>query len=333
MGKVYSCALALLLCARLGAATAAPAALTSGGEFRYTVCLGNLRPAGFVTLRKAVRLTLPENFAFAFRFRGEAPPATLELKVVDTAGNVWWRRWPRGAPPAVWQTTVARRSRLAHAWGPDPDRGPRDVVAIEIALSGGEPGAGTLWFDDLVLEPREPVTPNGVVPQVTASSARPDAPPERVVDGDGVTPWRSDVVPDPQWLRLDFGRNHEYGGLVIDWDPDDYAVAWGVEVSIDGETWQRVQSTEKGKGGRVYVYMPDTECRFVRLVLERSSRGLGFAISEMAIEPVAFSESRNASRVLAKSIFAYRARGTSSSSARDVTVLAVHLDRMTRSNA
>ena len=101
-------------------------------------------------------------------------------------------------------------------------------------------------------------------------------------------------MPDPQWLTLDFGQNREYGGLIIEWDPEDFAVAYGVEVSSDGAAWQRVFHTETGKGGRVYIYMPDAESRFVRLVLERSSRGRGFGIADIAVKPVPFSESPNA---------------------------------------
>ncbi len=189
---------------------------------------------------------------------------------------------------------VVRRSRLAHAWGRDAGPGPREAVAIEIAVSGGEPGRGTLWLDDLVLEPREPLVPNGIVPRATASSALPGRGPEAAVDADPATRWHGDAVADPQWLALDFGRNHEYGGLAVDWDPVDYPVAYGVEVSADGASWSRVFSTDTGKGGRAWIYMPDTESRFVRLALERSSRGLGFGVAGVTVEPVAFSESPNA---------------------------------------
>lgn len=81
--------------------------------------------SGFVILRKEVRLPLPENFAFTFRLRGEAAHGTLEFKVVDAGGNVWWRRWPRFAFPLAWQQLDVRRSRLTHAWGPGGDLGPR----------------------------------------------------------------------------------------------------------------------------------------------------------------------------------------------------------------
>ncbi|HKA28357.1 MAG TPA: discoidin domain-containing protein [Candidatus Binatia bacterium] len=264
----------------------------TGSSLRLDYNLAN--SSGFVILRKEVRLPLPENFAFTFRLRGEAAKGTLEFKVVDASGNVWWRRWPRYAFPLVWQQVEVRRSRLTRAWGPGRDGELREAVAIEIAVSGGKSGPSTLWIDDLTFQPREPVSADGIVPHVEASSFQPGFEPQGAVDASPATRWKSEPVPDPQWLTLDFGRNREYGGLVVDWDPEDFAVAYGVEVSADGMAWQRVFHTETGKGGRAYIYMPDAESRFVRLVLERSSLGRGFGITGIAVPPVSFSESPNA---------------------------------------
>lgn len=250
--------------------------------------------SGFVILRHEVRRPLPENFAFRFRLRGQAPRGTFEFKLVDPDGNVWWRRMPGFTLPRGWQTILMRRSRLTHAWGPDADAGPRAVAAIEIAMSGGEPGPGTLWLDDLALEPREPIVADGAAPVVTASSTRPGSDPARAVDGAPATSWKSAPEDATAWLMLDFGRNRELGGLVLDWDPTDHAVAYAVETSLDGTTWTPAFRTETGKGNRAWIYMPDTEARFVRLDLQRSSRGRGFGVANVAVKPVQFSDSPNA---------------------------------------
>ena len=63
----------------------------AGSALRLDYNLAN--SSGFVILRKEVRLPLPENFAFTFRLRGAAPRGTLEFKIADSDGNVWWRRW------------------------------------------------------------------------------------------------------------------------------------------------------------------------------------------------------------------------------------------------
>ena len=230
--------------------------------------------SGFVIVRKALRLPLPENFAFTFRLRGEAAARTLEFKLVDAGGNVWWRRWRDFAFPRTGSADV-RRSRLTYAWGPAATSGRAKRSRIEIAISGGEAGPGTVWIDDLVLEAREPVERRTASPAghrvELAARARARARRRRRRRRAGGASGARPAVAD-----LDFGRNREYGGLVIDWDPDDYAIAYGVEVSTDGAAWQR-RSTPTGNGGRDYVYMPDAESRYVRLDLERSSRGAATA--------------------------------------------------------
>ena len=263
-----------------------------GSAIRVDYDMG--RAGSFVILRKTVDLALPGNFAFSFRLRGEAPRATLEFKVVDGAENVWWRRYPDFAFAPAWQPMVVRRSRLLHAWGPRNGGGPREARAVEIALNGGAGGAGTFWVDRLVLEPREPAVPDGQVPAVSASSFRPGFEPARVADGSPATGWKSAPQPGLQWLQLDFGRAREYGGFAIDWDAVDYAVAYEVQASSDGNEWRTVHRTSTGTGGRDYVYTPDAESRYVRLALEGSSRGRGFGVADVAVEPVEFSESPNA---------------------------------------
>src|SRR4029450_8683198 len=84
-----------------------------------------LATGGFVILRKEVKLPLPENVAFSFRLRGEAPRSTFEFKVVEPDGNVWWRRWSNFAFPRDWQPMIVRRSRLGFGGGPGDGGGAR----------------------------------------------------------------------------------------------------------------------------------------------------------------------------------------------------------------
>ena len=78
-----------------------------------------------------------------------------------------------------------------------------------------------------------------------------------------------------QWIALDFGVSAEYGGLIVDWDAEDYATAFDLDASIDGTQWTTVHSTERGNGGRDYLYLPDSESRFLRLRLHRSQPRAG----------------------------------------------------------
>jgi len=76
-------------------------------------------------------------------------------------------------------------------------------------------------------------------------------------------------------------------------DPLDFATAYRVQVSDDAETWTTSYVVAAGNGGRDWVYMPDAESRYVRLALERSSRGHGYGIVSVAVQPLEFSDTPN----------------------------------------
>ncbi len=246
---------------------------------------------GYVIVRRSVSLPLPENWAFSFWLRGAGKSNGFEFKLVDARGrNVWWRRERDFAFPTDWQQMTVRRSRMTRAWGEGPLK---QVGAIELAIPAGEGGSGFFLVEDLRFEQREPAGPDGLAPEVTASTSEPDHPPGPVLEDDHHAGWRSEPLPREQWLLLDFGRNRELGGLVIDWDKEDWATAFEVQVSNDAAAPTTAYRTTTGRGGRDYIYMPDAESRFVRLLLQRSSRGRGYGITRLRVEPVDFSASPN----------------------------------------
>jgi len=248
---------------------------------------------GFVIARKEVSLDLPANYRFAFRLRGEAPPNDLEFKLVDPSGaNVWWCKQRRYEFPTTWQRVVIRKPQLAFAWGPVGGGTPSRVGALEIAISAASGGRGTVWIDDLRLEEREPPERNPAPPRVSASSSLAGRGPERVVERDRSTSWHSEPG-ERQWLQLDFGKPREYGGLIIDWEGEDYAVAYRVESSDDGVEWTQAYEAEQAAGARDYVYLPEGESRYLRIAMTRSARGNGYAIARIQVAPFEFSASPN----------------------------------------
>jgi hypothetical protein len=253
----------------------------------------DLGAGGYVIVRKKVALELPANYAFSFLLKGEGRPNNFEFKLLDASGkNVWWRSQRDVTFPTDWQRTTIRKSRFTFAWGPSA-RELKETSAIEFAISAGEGGSGSVWIDDLTFEAREPAIGTDVPPTVQASSSLPGSEPRAMLDADAATRWRSEPTPREQWVLLDFGRNNEYGGLAIAWDGEDYARAYDVLSSNDGQQWTTVYSTSTGHGGRAYVYLPDSESRFLRLDLGRSSRGQGYGIAELTVKPVAFAASPN----------------------------------------
>ncbi len=262
-----------------------------GQALRIDYDLGN--GSGYVIVRKAFSLSVPRNFAFTFDLLGEGLRNNLEFKLVDPSGrNVWWWRQRDLIWPTSWQNMTVRRSRLELAWGTSPTVTLQKVGVIEFAITSGEGGSGSVWIDELGFEERPVPAIDGGTPTAEASSWRPGDEAARAVDGTNGG-WHSDSVLEEQWIALDFGVSSEYGGLVVDWDPDDWATAFDVESSIDGKQWTKVHSTERGNGGRDYLYLPDSESRFLRLALHRSSRGQGYGIRALRVQPIAFSISPN----------------------------------------
>jgi hypothetical protein len=248
---------------------------------------------GEIIVHKPFPIALPENYAIALALRGAAPPNVLELRLVDRSGkNVWRFRDPEFRFPETWRTLRVKRRRFEFAWGPATDRFP-ELGLLEFVIARGTGGHGTLWIDDLRLEPLPPDRPHAGPPVLTASSALPGRGPERLLDESAGSAWHSAGNRKPQWLRLDFGERREYGGLVIDWDPEDHATAYSIERSDDGRRWHRVYTVIRGNGRRDYIPLPESESRFVRLSLERSRRGKGFGIRRIEVAPVDFSASPN----------------------------------------
>ncbi len=251
--------------------------------------------AGYVLVHKALPLALPENYAFSFDIRGEAPRNDFEFKLVDRSGkSVWWRRLRDFAFPSSWEHQVIRKPRIEFAWGPAHGGELKQVGAIEFGISAGSGGGkGSVWIDTLAFEQREPASAYNHTATVLASTSLPGHEPELILDQDPATSWHSGTVAPGQWVIIDFGKTREYGGLVIDWDESDFAIAYEVQVSDDQQSWTTAYTSTAGNGGRDYIYMPDAESRYVRLKLQQSSIGSGYGIRDVTVKPFEFSASPN----------------------------------------
>ncbi|HEV8195575.1 MAG TPA: discoidin domain-containing protein, partial [Gemmatimonadales bacterium] len=246
---------------------------------------------GYAIARRATAIDLPANYAFSFWIRGEAKPNTLEFKLIDRSGdNVWWYTEPDRVFDGAWHRIVVRKRQIRFAWGPAGGGDLVHVAAIELVITAGRGGgAGRVWFDDLTLTPMSETGPYDLTPRVTASSAVPGHPAAALLDGDSTSSWRAAGARAS--VTLDFLRSREYGGATLLWDgpaPASYA-AW---TSDDGAAWQRVARQAGAPGSRSYLYLPDTESRFLRLDVAGGRGRPG--LREVRIEPLEWSASRNA---------------------------------------
>lgn len=270
-------------------AEGAPGARALRFDFRF------VKGGGYAVARRAVDLVLPENYAFVMRVRGAAPKENLELKLIsqdglpagDTAENVWWcnRRdfeFPRG-----WQTLVTKKRQIGFAWGPMGGGEVRHVTAIEIAVTAGSGGQGTVWLDDLELRPLPP--PGAAVrPIVSASSARTGHPASLAVDADSTSYWWAKAAERRPSLTLDLQGERELGGLVIDWVPEHRAQRYTIEIASEPNAWQLARACRGGGQTRDFIRLPETDARYLRITCGEPPVAQGCAIARVRLMPIAW---------------------------------------------
>ncbi|MBN1154340.1 discoidin domain-containing protein [candidate division KSB1 bacterium] len=255
-------------------------------KFDYEFTAGT----GYCGIQKQFPTELPENYEFSFYLKADAEINNLEFKILDRSGdNVWWRIFRNYEFPRIWQKITIKKRDIDFAWGPVEDRSLSSFDKVEFIVSSVTGGKGTIFIDELVfLNKPEPVKPTAN-PLLTVSSAHKSA--HFMMDDDGRTAWKSALQPDSQRIDIDLKQVSEFGGLIIVWDQDDYARIYDILLSDDGVTWEIVYKVTHGKGGRSYVYLKDSEARYLRLRLHESSHGQGYSIRELTIKDIDFSES------------------------------------------
>jgi hypothetical protein len=124
---------------------------------------------GHVLVHKDLPLKLPENYAFSFYLRAEAPTNHAEFKLIDPSGqNVWWHQKRHFSFPQAWRQVTVKKRHFTFVWGPAGGGELKETGAIEFAISVDKGGKGSVWIDDLQFEKREPVRPYELKPVVRA---------------------------------------------------------------------------------------------------------------------------------------------------------------------
>jgi len=244
---------------------------------------------GYAVVHHDLNLDLPENYAFSFRVRGKSRPNHLEFKLIDSTGdNVWWNVRRDVNFSDAWQTFTIKKRQIQFAWGPKGGGEITHVAAIEFSVTAGQGGKGTVWLDELELRPLPPPNAVPVTPSVRASSG---AMPERALDGDLSTHWQAASKDPHPWIELDFHEPSEFGGLVLEWEKDAAPANYLVQSSKDEKSWTTMREVLGSNGGRDYLFLPESETRFLRVV----ARDPGpMAIRELSVKPLDWSVSRAA---------------------------------------
>ncbi len=180
---------------------------------------------GYAIARRDGAIELPENFELSFWMRADAPRNSLEVKFAE-GENVWWNVRRELDYPKEWRRFSIKKRNVEFAWGPKGASPlPKRIDAIEIVVTAGTGGKGTVWIEDVEITPLD-TAPAGSVPRITAVPAT-------------------------------FDRTYEIGGLVIDWEKSPRAY----DVVTDHET-RRFQTN--GGRDVVYLPDTDTRTLDIR---------------------------------------------------------------------
>src|ERR1017187_1112471 len=105
---------------------------------------------GFVVARRALKQSMPEEYAVNFRLRGHGAVNHLELKLVDATGQNVWRHVQKDLPlPLRWKRMTVASRDIDFAWGPSSGGRIGALGSMEFAIVAGEGGKGTLWIADV----------------------------------------------------------------------------------------------------------------------------------------------------------------------------------------
>lgn len=273
-----------------------------GGALRidYNFAKGS----GFCVIRKAFPMSLPENYEFQMRIRGEGLPNNFEFKLIDgsirgadataSGDDVWWLNRRAYTFPREWQTLRVPKRRMSFAWGPSGGTEIRTLGAIEFAIAAASGGKGTLWIDSLSYRPLPPLKPYTGTPIGSASSRMCELhTPDNLFDPDPTTAWQSDAADAAPTFTVDFGESRQFGGLVLEWEQGHAPKGMRVELSEDAATWILASVAADLSPDRAFVPLRDAQARYVRLSLVPVSAGSPVGIQTLTVKDADFSDTAN----------------------------------------
>lgn len=104
---------------------------------------------------------------------------------------------------------------------------------------------------------------------------------EFAVDGDAGTRWSTEFG-DPQWIRVDLGKVEAVGQALLRWETA-FASSYTIDVSLDGEQWRQVYSTESGQGDEEMITFAPIAARYVRLTGLKRGTQYGYSLYSIGV--------------------------------------------------
>jgi hypothetical protein len=241
---------------------------------------------GYGGIQKFFAIDLPENFEFTFWLKANSPDNNFEIKFIDSTGNnVWWVSNRNYDFPEEWKKIRIKKRHISFAWGPTNDQSLKRIDRIEFTVASFVGGKGTLWLDDLKFEPLPPETGNYPQPLFTASSFVPNHPAAAMGDPSQESFWQSRDLTN-QHILTDFTVRREFGGVHINWVKGASAKAFDILLSDDGKTWENVYQVQSNQGDISFIRLPESEARFLKILLHSGNSPSGFGIQEVRFPDV-----------------------------------------------
>ncbi|HMN39885.1 MAG TPA: discoidin domain-containing protein [Phycisphaerales bacterium] len=251
------------------------------------------RGSGYAIIRKEVDISLPPNYRFSYDIRGAGPSNTVEFKLIDPTGdNVWWVNQRDFQFPTDWTAITLPKRKVSFAWGPSGGAPLESVKFIEFAITSTSGGRGSVWLDNLSMDPLPEVRPYIGTPKLWATSTSKSPSRPWTIGPGGEVEWTSGKDDSRPALTIDFGQPREIGGLVLGWGapaPPDYDIL----LSADGVRFGDATHIRGSNGGHDYVALPDATARAIRLVPLTADHPRSISLRSIRFMPPEFADSRN----------------------------------------
>ncbi len=250
---------------------------TENGSIRFDIDFA--KGSGYGGIIRTLNSALPENYEISFRMKATVPQNNFEVKVSgDSAGeNIWWVNNKNYTYPSEWRRIVLKKRHLSYAWGTKHSPFPPKLSRLEIVVTAGSGGAGSVWIDDVTLTSLPDLPSVIPTPVVSASSfVKKNGSPLNVLVGrKGMWISRSN---QNEWIELDLRYAKEFGAVKLVWDRSLGTVSYDILTSFDGKEYDTHYTVRNGKNGDVLHFLPESEARFVRVTLKSNSAGRPFAL-------------------------------------------------------
>ena len=240
--------------------------------------------SGYGGIFRNFNAPLPENYEISFMMKATVPVNNFEVKVSsDSAGkNIWWVNNKNYTYPADWKRIVVKKRHLNFAWGPNPTPHPSKLSRLELVVTAGTGGKGSVWIDDVTLTTLPTAPAKIPEPAVTVSSFV-----KKSGIAENVLPHRKGMWISKssrnEWIEFDLKYEKEFGGVNLVWDPSMKGLSYNILGSFDRKKYDTLYSVTNGKSGAVLHFLPESEARFVRLQLKGNSSNLPFKLEEFSV--------------------------------------------------